>query len=62
MVWVSGFSGVASKSVELPCMCHPLLGLVKSHRDIPESYDGGLVVTRSIEIGEPIIFVSMNYR
>jgi len=43
-------------------MCHPLLGLVKSHRDIPESYDGGLVVTRSIEIGEPIIFVSMNYR
>ncbi|KAI0298095.1 carotenoid ester lipase precursor [Multifurca ochricompacta] len=25
-------------------------------------YDGGLVVSRSIEIGEPIVFVSMNYR
>jgi len=43
-------------------MCHSLLGLVKSHRNIPESYDGGLVVSRSIEIGEPIVFVSMNYR
>lgn len=27
-----------------------------------ESYDGAVVVTRSIEMGEPIIFVSMNYR
>lgn len=53
---------MASKSVELPCVCHSLLCLAKSHRDIPESYDGELVVSRSLEIGEPIIFVSMNYR
>jgi len=43
-------------------MCYSFVGLAKSHRDITESYDGGLVVSRSIEIGEPIIFVSMNYR
>ncbi|KAI0296558.1 carotenoid ester lipase precursor [Multifurca ochricompacta] len=26
------------------------------------TYDGGVIVSRSIEIGEPVIFVSMNYR
>lgn len=26
------------------------------------SYDGSIIVRRSIEIGEPIIYVSMNYR
>jgi len=26
------------------------------------SYDGGVIVARSIEIGEPVVFVSMNYR
>ena len=29
---------------------------------ISGSYDGGLFVERSVHIGEPIIFVSMNYR
>jgi hypothetical protein len=28
----------------------------------PLSYDGSLIVTRSITLGTPIIFVSMNYR
>jgi len=27
-----------------------------------ESYDGAIIVGRSIEMKEPIIFVSMNYR
>ena len=26
------------------------------------SYDGGVIVRRSIELGEPVIYVSMNYR
>ncbi len=25
-------------------------------------YDGGVIVKRSIELGEPIVYVSMNYR
>jgi acetylcholinesterase len=25
-------------------------------------YDGGAIVQRSIEIGEPVVYVSMNYR
>jgi len=57
----SGFLAVASKSVELQCVCQSLSGSRKSH-DITGRYDGGIVVSRSIEIGEPIIFVSMNYR
>ncbi|KAF9487790.1 lipase [Pleurotus eryngii] len=28
----------------------------------PSLYDGGLIVERSIQLGEPIIYVSMNYR
>ncbi|EIN12169.1 carotenoid ester lipase precursor [Punctularia strigosozonata HHB-11173 SS5] len=28
----------------------------------PGMYDGGVIVERSIELGEPIIYVSMNYR
>ena len=26
------------------------------------SYDGGVIVDRSIDLGEPVIYVSMNYR
>ena len=25
-------------------------------------YDGGLIVKRSVDIGQPVIYVSMNYR
>ncbi|KAF4589937.1 hypothetical protein EYR38_009232 [Pleurotus pulmonarius] len=28
----------------------------------PSLYDGGLIVERSIQLGEPVIYVSMNYR
>ncbi|KAH9891908.1 carotenoid ester lipase precursor [Cubamyces lactineus] len=28
----------------------------------PNLYDGGVIVSRSIELGEPVIYVSMNYR
>ncbi|KAI0787376.1 carotenoid ester lipase precursor [Fomes fomentarius] len=27
-----------------------------------DTYDGGVIVSRSIELGEPVIYVSMNYR
>ena len=26
------------------------------------SYDGNVIVKRSIEMGEPVVYVSMNYR
>ena len=26
------------------------------------SYDGNVIVKRSIELGEPVVYVSMNYR
>ena len=26
------------------------------------SYDGGVIVDRSIDLGEPVVYVSMNYR
>ena len=29
---------------------------------ISGSYDGNLIVGRSVSIGQPVIFVSMNYR
>ncbi|KAI0326234.1 carotenoid ester lipase precursor [Cubamyces sp. BRFM 1775] len=28
----------------------------------PSMYDGGVIVSRSVELGEPVIYVSMNYR
>ncbi|KAL0064274.1 hypothetical protein AAF712_008718 [Marasmius tenuissimus] len=28
----------------------------------PSSYDGGSIVERSLELGQPVIYVSMNYR
>ena len=30
--------------------------------DFAYSYDGGVIVTRSIELDEPVVYVSMNYR
>ena len=27
-----------------------------------DSYDGGIIVQKSIALGEPVIYVSMNYR
>lgn len=29
---------------------------------IVRSYDGNVIVKRSIELGEPVVYVSMNYR
>lgn len=26
------------------------------------SYDGGVIVQRSIDLGEPVVYVSLNYR
>ncbi|KAK7459575.1 hypothetical protein VKT23_009557 [Stygiomarasmius scandens] len=28
----------------------------------PQMYDGGVIVSRSVQLGEPVIYVSMNYR
>ncbi|KAI0655443.1 carotenoid ester lipase precursor [Cubamyces menziesii] len=28
----------------------------------PSMYDGGVIVSRSVELGEPVVYVSMNYR
>jgi acetylcholinesterase len=28
----------------------------------PSMYDGGLIVERSLDIGQPVIYVSINYR
>jgi hypothetical protein len=61
---LSGFLVAASKSVGLPSTCYPLcvVGLTILIMIPLESYDGAVIVTRSIEMGEPVIFASMNYR
>ena len=63
--FLSGFLVAASKSVELPSTCQHSCEVASTTILIMmfhESYDGGVVVTRSIEMREPVIFVSMNYR
>ena len=57
----SGSLVVASKLVEPPRLS--LSTLLQSRLEICLCrYDGSSVVSRSIDLGEPVIFVSMNYR
>lgn len=45
-----------------PSTCVPTLGLLPHLTFISGSYDGGKVVARSLELNQPIIYVSINYR
>jgi hypothetical protein len=57
----SGFMVVASKLVEPQRLSH--LASPQPHLEIwLRRYNGTSVVSRSIELGQPVIFVSMNYR
>ena len=57
----SGFSVVASKLV-IPLRLSPFVSL-RPHLEIWLCrYNGSSIVSRSIELGQPVIFVSMNYR
>jgi hypothetical protein len=58
---LSGFMAVATKSVDPPRPSP--FALLQPRFDIwPCRYDGSSVVSRSVDLGQPIIFVSMNYR
>jgi hypothetical protein len=46
-----------------PSRCVPILfGLLPYLTFVSGSYDGGKVVARSIELNQPVIYVSINYR
>ena len=55
---------VVSKSVILVSEYMVSLSLFIQHEinALHRRYDGGLIVDRSIQLGEPVIYVSMNYR
>jgi carboxylesterase type B len=52
---------VASKLVVGSCQSETVW-YIEPDRTAPNPYDGGNIVSRSIEMGTPIIFVSMNFR
>lgn len=57
----SGFLVVALSSAELPCTYRKRrpFQIFLMH---PCRYDGGAIVSRSIALNQPVIYVSMNYR
>jgi acetylcholinesterase len=57
----SGFLVVVSKLV-VPLRLSYFVQSVSMLSDYLHSYDGGNIVARSIDLGQPIIFVSVNYR
>ncbi len=57
----SGFMVVASKLVEPPRLSPFALLLLRLEIWL-RRYNGSQVVSRSIDLGQPIVFVSMNYR
>ena len=58
------FRQAGSNLAVLTCTCFDITLQCSNDADtVPcHSYDGKIVVDRSVALGEPVIYVSMNYR
>jgi hypothetical protein len=59
---LSGFSEAGLRLAELQRTRILYVPWLTSHNSTPRSYKGEVIVSRSVKIGEPVVFVSMNYR
>ena len=57
---ISGYMGAVSRTVDLVCESSVVQPQAR-HLNINYSYDPTTIIARSIDLGQPIIFVSMNY-